>query len=150
MSSVHASGPHGQGRAGLPADVGEIVNPGLQEPVARISRAQLSAQEQAISLPPAQVATPGPIAPLTRFLGPLLTVANPAWSGDPIPGMRALQKRLVEHSLTIPEGERSPCMDAISVVEKAVQLRLRYQQMHMSDVEMDIELTDARRDVTAA
>jgi hypothetical protein len=139
MSSVQASNPAGQHAAGLQGEVGEIVGNVRQEPIMRISRAELSPREQAISLPPTVMATPSPIAPLTRFLGPLLTVANPAWSGDPVPRMRGLQKRLVEHSLTVPESERSACMAAITVVEMAVQLRLRYQQMYMNEVEMAIK-----------
>lgn len=77
------------------------------------------------------------IAPLTNFLGPLLTVANPVWRGDPVPGMRMLQKKLVAHALTLDEQDRAECMGAIATVENAVQLRLRWQQMRMTEAELN-------------
>ncbi|MFC5474019.1 hypothetical protein [Paraherbaspirillum soli] len=87
-----------------------------------------------------------PLAPLTDFLGPLLTVANPAWSGDPVPRMRDLQKVLVAHSLTLDRAERGPCLAAISVVEHAVTLRLRLQQLRMSELDMlDLDSNKERR-----
>ncbi|AIY39665.1 hypothetical protein LT85_0505 [Collimonas arenae] len=76
------------------------------------------------------------LAPLIDFLGPLLTIASPAWSGDPVPRMRDLQKILVAHSLTLDRAERDPCLAAISVVEQAVTLRLRLQQLRMSELDM--------------
>ena len=139
MSTVHVPGVGRQGGTGFSEDVGEIVSVPQQEPITSVSRAQLLPGEEAASLRPLNAKLPSQIASLTRFLGPHLTVANPAWCGDPVPRMRALQKRLVEHSLTLPGSERAPCMRAISVVEKAVQLRLRYQQMYMNEFEMTTE-----------
>ncbi len=79
------------------------------------------------------------IAPLTNFLGTLLTVANPVWMSDPVPGMRMLQKKLIAHALTLDEKDRSECMDAIAVVDNAVQLRLRWQQMRMTEEELNVK-----------
>lgn len=125
----------------LSSDGGEIISY-PEAPVNKvILRESLSPAEVAVSLPPS--ASPeSPIAVLTKFFGPVLTVANPAWGGEPIPRMRALQKKIIEYSLTQDEGDRKECMEAISLVERAVQLRLRYQQMHMSDEEMDIKPED--------
>ncbi|NRR30404.1 hypothetical protein HSX11_09395 [Oxalobacteraceae bacterium] len=118
-------------------DAGEIHSPSSQPARAQIVRVELLPEEQAISLP-APVAAPGPIAPLTRLLGPLLTVANPAWSGDPLPRFRALQKCLVEHALGLEPDQRGACMEAMVVVESAVRLRLRLQQMRASDAEQQL------------
>lgn len=107
-------------------------------PTPSIMRTQLLPGELEASLPSSADLPQGPVAPLTRFLGPLLTVANPAWVGDPVPRMRALQKRLVAHSLTLAEDDRSSLMEAISVVETAVQWRLRLQQMRMTEAEANI------------
>lgn len=122
---------------GFPTDVGEIQSLPAQNPAQPIGRGQLLPEEEAVSLPPQSPETASPIAPLNRFLGPMLTVANPVWTGDPVPRMRGLQKTLVEHSLTLEQSDRSECMAAISVVESAVQLRLRFQQMRMSEADMD-------------
>ena len=54
--------------------------------------------------------------------------------------MRGLEKKMVEYSLTLPQDERKHIMAAISVVEIAVHLRLRYQQMRMSDLEMQVKV----------
>jgi hypothetical protein len=97
------------------------------------------------SLPSPADLPEGAVAPLTRFLGPLLTVANPAWVGDPVPRMRALQKALVAHSLTLAEDDRSSLMGAISVVETAVQWRLRWQQMRMTEAEMNIKPQEVKK-----
>lgn len=136
MSKVHASGVDRARISGYSGDVGEIVSAPHVEPVVPVTRAQLLPAEEAASLRPLNASVPSPVAPLTRFLGPLLTVANPAWGEDAVPRFRNLQKRLLEHSLSLPEDERSPSLAAIRTVEKAVQLRLRYQQMHMSEIEM--------------
>lgn len=122
---------------GVALDVGEIRS--YPDP-ARGSVAPRAPAYPDESSPPPVVHTPGPIEPLTRFLGPLLTVASPAWGIDPIPGMRALQKKLVEHSLTLDEDDRSECLAAITIVEGAVQLRLRYQQMRMNELERELGL----------
>ncbi len=118
-------------------DAGDIHGASAQPARARIVRVELLPEEQAISLP-AAVAAGGPIAPLTRLLGPLLTVANPAWSGDPLPRLRALQKCLVEHALGQEPDQRGACMEAMVVVESAVLLRLRLQQMRRSDAEQQL------------
>lgn len=108
-----------------------------REPLEPLNRAQLLPGEEAASLPPP--IPQGAMIPLTRFLGPILTVANPAWIGDPVPHLRGLQKSLVAFSLTLAEGKRSELMAAINVVETAVQLRLRLQQMRMTEAEMQIK-----------
>ncbi len=72
---------------------------------------------------------------LSGLLGRRLSVDSAAWSGDPVPRMRALQKKLIEFSLTQNEAERRPCMEAIRVVELAVNWRLRWQQMRRSELE---------------
>lgn len=102
-----------------------------------VGRVLLRPEEDRLSLPSLEERTQSPIAPLTQFLGPHLTVANPAWAGDPVPLMRGLQKKLVEYSLTQDENDRTECMDAIMVIENAVQLRLRFQQMRADDAEPD-------------
>ncbi|MGZ3241546.1 MAG: hypothetical protein ACXWIN_05370 [Burkholderiaceae bacterium] len=106
-------------------------------PQRSVMRTQLLPGELEASLPSQADQPHNTVAPLTRFLGPLLTVGNPAWVGDPIPRMRALQKTFVEHSLTLPEADRGDLMGAISMVEKAVLMRLRLQQMRMTDAELE-------------
>ncbi len=133
----------GRGGGGFSSGFGELGGIPREER-GPVMREQLLPGEEAASLPPVVVAQ-GPLVPLTRFLGPLLTVANPAWSGDPIPRMRALQKSLVEHSLALEKGDRSELMAAINVVEGAVQLRLRLQQMRMSEAEMQIKTDDTKK-----
>lgn len=108
-------------------------------PQRSVMRAQLLPGELEASLPSHTDLPQGAVAPLTRFLGPLLTVANPAWVGDPVPRMRSLQKALVAHSLTLPENDRAQLMAAITVVETAVQWRLRLQQMRMTEAEANIK-----------
>lgn len=85
------------------------------------------------------------MGPITQQLGPSLTFANPVWSGDPVPGMRSLQKKLIEHSLALPPEERSTCLQAISVVEGAVRLRLRLQQMSMDDLNTNAGAVEAEK-----
>ncbi|UOD29672.1 hypothetical protein INH39_30525 [Massilia violaceinigra] len=110
---------------------------GIAEPLAprrspAVNRNDLSPWEETASLPPAHPAGQETLAPLTRFLGAALTVANPAWSRDPLPGLRALQKRLVDYSLALDQAERGDSLAAIMVVEDAVRLRLRLQQMDLA------------------
>lgn len=112
---------------------GEIFNLAHQTP-AKWS-GDLQAVDEAASLPSDDAIPSGPLAPLTRFLGPELTVANPAWGEHSVSRMRALQKKLVEFSLTLEESDRAECMAAISQVESAVQLRLRLEQMRMLELE---------------
>ncbi|MFC7518739.1 hypothetical protein ACFQUU_27380 [Herbaspirillum sp. GCM10030257] len=127
----------GVGRVGpgYGTDVGEIHTTGGVDVLQPMLRELLSPEQQALSLPQRD-STTTTLAPLTRFLGPALTVANPVWSGDPVPRMRALQKILIERALALPEAERTEYLAAISVIDRDVQLRLRLQQMYMSDAEM--------------
>lgn len=130
----------GRQGSGFSPNLGELGGIPREE-AGPVMRAQLLPGEDAASLPP-PVVQQGAMIPMTRMLGPILTAANPAWVGDPVPRMRALQKKLVEHSLTLDEGDRSALMAAINVVEGAVQLRLRLQQMRMSEAEMHIKPED--------
>ncbi|MTV41742.1 hypothetical protein [Duganella radicis] len=125
----------GGGRAGAAAqlEAAEIHSVPEAEQVSR-SRLQLKPSEAALSLPP-PAEVPNAVAALTGLLGTRLTVDNPAWSGDPVPGMRLLQKTLVATSLTLAEGERGELLAAIGLVEQAVQMRLRWQQMRRSAAE---------------
>jgi hypothetical protein len=120
-----------------PIETGDIHNvPQTQlEPKALLL---LKPSEVAVSLP-SSTELPNAVAPLTTILGPRLTVDSPAWSGDPIPGMRMLQKTLLSVSLQQEQGDRADLLTAIELVEKAVQMRLRWQQMRRSDVEALIE-----------
>lgn len=131
------------GRAGAPAQVEQIERGeihGVQNAeLESKSRLLLSPAEAALSLPPS-TELPNAVAPLTEILGARLTVDNPAWSGDPVPGMRMLQKTLVEASLRMSEEVRPDLLNAISLVEKAVQMRLRWQQMRRSEAEAEAGL----------
>lgn len=124
----------GGGRAELPAGDAQfgIASPQAIERSIPLKRTDLSPWEETASLEPDVPAAQETLAPLTRFLGAALTVANPAWSRDPLPGLRALQRRLVDHSLALAQSERADSMDAILVVEDAVRLRLRLQQMELA------------------
>jgi hypothetical protein len=123
----------GRGGAPEPVETGEIHSvPGAQ--LAPKSRLLLSPSEEALSLPP-PAELPNAVAPLTDLIGARLTVDNPAWSGDPVPAMRLLQKTLVAASLERGDGERGALLRAIELVEQAVQMRLRWQQMKRSDAE---------------
>lgn len=122
---------------GFPGDVGEIQSLPPQTQSQPLARDQLRPEEEAASLPQQPTKAPSTIAPLSRFLGPTLTSANPVWHGDPVPRMRGLQKVLVEHSLTLEQSDRAECMAAISVVETAVRMRLRFQQMRMNEADME-------------
>lgn len=113
-------------------EVGELSS----MPVARVVRTGLLPGELRASLPALKSELAGPVAALTRFLGPMLTAANPLWSGDPLPRLRSLQKSLLSHSMGLPQASRASVMDAISVVERAVQLSLRWQQMRSSEVDL--------------
>ena len=123
------------GRAGAPEPIetGDIHS--LPEPrLASKSSLLLKPTEVALSLPPS-TELPNAVAPLTDLLGPSLTVASPAWSGDPVPGMRLLQKTLLDKALHLPEDERGPLLSAIDLVERAVRMRLRWQQMRRGELE---------------
>ncbi|MFB9241713.1 hypothetical protein IV454_18745 [Massilia antarctica] len=125
IGAGRAEGPGGDAQGG-------IAGPPAPERSAALNRTDLSPWEAAASLPPAAPAGQETLAPLTRFLGAALTAANPAWSRDPLPGLRALQKRLVDHSLALDPAQRADSMAAILVVEDAVRLRLRLQQMELA------------------
>lgn len=71
--------------------------------------------------------------PFSGILDTNLTVNNPAWSTDPVPGMRTLLKTMMAVSLHLEEGDREELEAAIELVEKAVQMRLRLQQMRRSE-----------------
>lgn len=103
------------------------------------ARPDLLPAEEALSLPPPEPKDPK-IALLNRALGAALTVDNPVWSGDPVPQLRALQKLLIADSLTRPQHERGAALGALKVVEQAVRLRLRWQQMRRSAAEADVDL----------
>ncbi|MFT5532188.1 MAG: hypothetical protein ACI8WM_000688 [Burkholderiaceae bacterium] len=72
---------------------------------------------------------------LTSFLGLSLTAGSVAWSGDPVPKMRALQKKFLEFGMTCEGEDRQRALAAISVVEKNIQWRLRLHQLHMSELQ---------------
>lgn len=114
-------------------DFGEIQS--IPEgPIEPKLRSQLKEAEEQLSINRAEL-PPRLSAALNTVLGLRLTVDNPVWVGDSIPGLRALQKKLVEHSLTLEGDARSHCMTSISLVEKAVRLRLRWLQMQRSEEE---------------
>ncbi|HVK96019.1 MAG TPA: hypothetical protein VM571_14985 [Noviherbaspirillum sp.] len=136
MSSTRVTGINRPGGFD-PVEVGEIHT--LPESlVTPTPRALLKPGEEAVSLPPSNE-LPNAVAPLTNMLGAKLTVDSPAWSGDPVPGMRGLQKTLVGFSLQLEEHERGDLMTAIGLVEKAVQMRLRWQQMRRSEMELLVQ-----------
>lgn len=98
--------------------------------------------EQEASLPPNEIPVDATLAALNRILGPRLSSDSPAWSGNPVPRMRSLQKTLVEHSLRLPEAERGPCMRAILMVNQAIDWRLRWDHMRRSEAERKFNLQD--------
>jgi hypothetical protein len=141
MSTNLARRPHSPGAP--TTEIDELHDTAVEDAGQSVMRTMLRPQDEGLSLPPSLMTLPTPVTSLTHFLGPMLTVANPVWSGDPVPALRGLQKKLVEHSLTLEEGTRADFMEAIKVVECAVRLRLRYQQMRMNEAEADAEPTKA-------
>lgn len=135
MSIPMQPGHLGGSRA--PADLAEIYQRPEQAAPAPVVRDFLRPEQVAISLPDVDQWSNGPIGTLTQFFGPSLTTASAVWSGDPVPLMRSLERVLVEHSLGLPEDKRGPCLEAIGTIEKAVQWRLRLQQMRMTQSELD-------------
>ena len=129
------------GALGSHNDVGEIRSLEQPLPLEAISSGELYPGEAAASLQQPSSAMDSAISALTDFLGTLLTVASPAWMGDPVPTMRGLQRCLIEHSLGLEEQQRHGCLAAVSVVENAIQLRLRFQQMRMTEAEMQLAAT---------
>lgn len=129
--------PSSVGGSRAPADRAEIYHRPEEVARAPVLRELLQPEQAAISLPDVEQWSNGPIGILTEFLGPSLTTASAVWSGDPVPLMRSLERVLVEHSLGLPEDKRGPCLAAIGTIEKAVQWRLRLQQMRMTQAELD-------------
>lgn len=130
-------------RAGAPGsispialEVGEIVtqSPILAAP--NISASQLKEYERDASLHPVGRRDKRGIETLTSLLGLSLTAGSAAWSGDPIPKMRSLQKGLLAFGMTRDGADRKKALEAISVVEKNIQWRLRLHQLHMSDLQL--------------
>lgn len=134
------------------ADISEFGEVGSlpETPPALKSNSYLLPQAEAASLPPSEISVAPAIVLLNRMLGASLTFDNPAWSGDPVPRMRVLQRKLIESSLTMAPSERTACMDAIRLVEQAVGMRLRWQQMRKSDVEADFNTQDEERNEEAS
>lgn len=124
-----------RGRSADVTDFGEIqsIPEGPLEPKLR---SQLKDAEEQLSIPQTELPSRIPAA-LNAALGLRLTVDNPVWAGDPIPALRALQRKLVECSLMLEAEDRSECMASISLVERAVRLRLRWLQMRRSEAERD-------------
>ncbi|MBP0597321.1 hypothetical protein J8I26_04345 [Herbaspirillum sp. LeCh32-8] len=125
-----------------PGELAEIHSAGALAPQQK-SRPLLSDEEEAASLPALEL----PVDPLQRvltdFLGAKLTSDNPVWRGDPVASMRGLQRLLVEHSLSLPEGAaRQPLMEALRQVEAAVRMRLRWLQMKHSEAQSGIVDTE--------
>jgi hypothetical protein len=125
----------GAGRTGAIEEIetGDILSlPETQ--IEQKSRLLLNPSEVTVSLP-TSTELPNAVAPLTSIIGSRLTTDSPAWKDDPIPGMRMLQKTLVATSLQLGESDRKDLLVAIEMVEKAVQMRLRWQQMCRSEAE---------------
>ncbi|QGZ42129.1 hypothetical protein IP92_05475 [Pseudoduganella flava] len=123
----------GAGAALDPAELAELHSLTPHAPVLK-PREALHPEEEALSLP--QPEQPDPkIELLNRALGAHRTIANPLWSGDPVPRLRGLQKALIAHALTLQQERRRTCLDALTVIEQAIRLRLRWQQMRRSEVD---------------
>lgn len=113
------------------------------------SRPLLQPGEEALSLPPPG---PGPdpkLQMLSQSIGAPLSFDNPVWRGNPLPPLRGLQKLLLEQALAQPPEARATYLDAIRIVEQAVQMRLRWQQMRRSDGEPERALQLAQGDEDA-
>ncbi|GAA4016706.1 hypothetical protein [Actimicrobium antarcticum] len=135
MTTIVRTGGPGSGQP-INVEGGEIHPVGLPTPIANVSVSLLEAREAAASVHVTTRETQSAIAPLTTLLGLALTAGSPAWRGDPIPKMRALQKKLLERGMQVEGEERDHALAAISVVEKNIQLRLRLHQLHMSDLQL--------------
>ncbi|WEF32220.1 hypothetical protein [Pseudoduganella chitinolytica] len=103
------------------------------------SRAALQPEEEALSLPPPELADPK-MDLLGRALGSAVTTDNPVWRGNAVPQLRALQKALIAHSLTRERDDRRIGLDAVRVLERDIRLRLRWQQMARSDNEAGVAI----------
>lgn len=115
-------------------------------PAVRKSLPDLLPVEQEVSLPPTEILVDVVLVVLGRILGPRLSSDNPAWSGNPVPRMRSLQKKLAEHALRLDEAERGPCMRAIRMVNQAIEWRLRWDHMRRSEAERKFNLQDENDD----
>ena len=135
MSAVNRTGPLNGGLPLMP-DGGEIHPVGVPVLVANVSVSALEPTEAAASFNPATRRVKSGIEPLTQFLGVALTSGNPAWTGDPVPKMRALQKKLLEQGMALSGERRGVMLSAISVVEGNIQLRLRLYQHHMAELQI--------------
>ena len=135
MSAVNRTGP---ANGGLPQtlDGGEIHPIGVPVILANVSVSALAPTEAAASFNPTSRRIKSGIEPLTQFLGIALTSGNPAWTGDPVPKMRALQKKLLEQGMALSGEPRGVMLSAISVVEENIQLRLRLYQHHMAELQL--------------
>jgi len=146
--STRLSDAAGAGLHGL-ADPGEIHSlvPTLPTPK---TRPLLHPAEEALSLPPPAPGADPKLLTLGLAVGRSLSFDNPVWRGNPVPVLRGLQKMLIDHALKRPQDERGACLRAVQVVEQAVLMRLRWQQMRRSDAEPDraLQLAGDSRDDT--
>lgn len=129
----------GVGGAGLDAAEFAEIHSLQTELLAPKSRATLQPAEEALSLPPPELADPK-MSLLGRALGSFVTTENPVWRGNPVPCLRALQKALIAHSLTLAKEDRRAGLDAVRVLERDIRLRLRWQQMSRSDSEAPVQV----------
>ena len=117
-------------------ETGEIVTLDVEISQSNVSLSQLKEYERDASINLVGRHDSRGIDVLTSLLGVSLTAGSVAWSGDPVPKMRALQKKFLEHGLK-QEGEpRRRALAAITVVEKSIKGRLRLHQLHMSDLQL--------------
>ncbi|MFJ3044641.1 hypothetical protein ACIPEN_02315 [Herbaspirillum chlorophenolicum] len=136
---IHSASSAGSIRP-LPSELGELGEIHSVGQVAQLPKSlpQLTPGEEAASLPSAELPADPLQAVVKEFLGAAATFDNLVWRGDPIPVMRSLQRMMVEHSLKLEEGAaRMPMMSALKLVESAVQMRLRLQQMKRSHADAD-------------
>ena len=133
----------GVGGAGLDAAEFAEIHSLQTELLAPKSRATLRPAEEALSLPPPELADPK-MSLLSRALGSCVTTENPVWRGNPVPCLRALQKALTAHSLTLAKEDRRAGLDAVRVLERDIRLRLRWQQMSRSDSEAPVQVQPAK------
>lgn len=127
---------------GFDADVSAIHSIDKKEQKDAIFGAGLSNAEHELSVPKIGQ-PPRQLQALTEMLGKNVTVGNIAWTPAALPDMRALQKTLVEHSLKLEKEDRADCLAAILVVEDAVKLRLRLQQMRENDAELAMAMEES-------
>ena len=117
-------------------DIGEIFTPTPDLSSSNISPSQLKDYERDASINPVGRRAGRGIETLTALLGLPLTAGSVAWSGDPVPKMRSLQKKFLEFGMASEGDDRKRALAAISVVEKNIQWRLRLHQLHMSDLQL--------------